>query len=329
VDRHSYARRVGSDDRDELSSDVVDEDRWSSRALRQLRGPWGALAMVVAFAIGVVGGGLGMSAWRNQQDARSREGTVNLVARVFGNNGSDPLAGDVEPWSVALTVTNAGPVPVRVTQAVLSSRDLTSSLRPVSRGVTIQPSGSSYLAFDVVADCRAADFTSPVSVALRVTTPDGQTRQVLVRLADDNQSIAAMAQQSCQDPATALGIHGEYGGPARSLTRDGRPAILTQVTLRLSGARAIRVTEIHSASVGLAIIGAPLPIAVNRDAVSGLGLTWTVTRCADALRLAPSQFTFSANVELAVGRTVTSRASLDSDSGYAVTRFVAHVCSPR
>jgi len=320
---------VGSDDRDVLSSDVIDEERWRSRALRRLRGQRGALAMVVAFAIGVVGGGLGMSAWRDQQDARSREGTVNLVARVFGNDGSYPLAGDVQPWSVALTVTNAGPMPVRVTQAVLSSRDLTSSLRPVSRGVTIQPSESSYLALDVVTDCRAADFTSPVSVVLRVTTPDGRTRHVPVRLADDNLSIPAMVQQSCRDPATALGIHGEHAGPARPLTRDGRPAMFTPVTLRLSGARALTVTKIGSASMGLAVVGAPLPIAVNRDAVSGFGLTWTVIRCADALRLAPSQFTFSATVELPGGRTVTGRANLDSESGYAVTRFVGQMCSPR
>jgi hypothetical protein len=285
--------------------------------------------MVVAFAIGVVGGGLGMSAWRDQQDARSREGTVNLVARVFGDNGSDPLAGDVQPWSVALTVTNAGPVPVRVTQAVLSSRDLTSSLRPVSRGVTIPPSESSYLALDVITHCRAGNFTSPVSVVLRVSTPDGRTRHVPVRLADDNLSISSMAQQSCRNPATALGIHGEHAGPARPLTRDGRPAVLTPVTLRVSGARVITVTGIRSASMGLAVIGAPLPVAVNREAVSGFRLTWTVTRCADARRLAPSQFTFSATVELPGGRTVTDGASLDSESGYAVTRFVGQVCSPR
>jgi len=230
---------------------------------------------------------------------------------------------------VALAVTNAGPVPVRVTQAVLSSRNLTSSLRPVSRGVTIQPSESSYLALDVIADCRAVDFTGPASVVLRVTTPDGQTRRVLVRLADDNLSISAMAQQSCRDPATALGTFGEHAGPARPLTRDGRPAVLTPLNLRLSGIRAIAVAGVRSASAGLVVAGAPLPVAVDRDAVSGISLTWTVTRCAYALRLVPSQLTFAATVELPDGRTVIGRANLDSESGYAVARFVDHACSPR
>ncbi|MGC4797031.1 hypothetical protein ACLQ3H_23355 [Micromonospora saelicesensis] len=134
------------------------------------------LALVAAFVIGVVLGGIGVGELRDSRAQRKRSTVVSLVALPeSGYSGASNSRGTVV-LDGQLTLINTGPAPITI-RAVQAERPGV-QVRDMGKARHVRPGGTGQIRVELQLECATAFDVEPLSVRFSVETEDKRLREV-------------------------------------------------------------------------------------------------------------------------------------------------------
>lgn len=287
-------------------------------------GGFGRRGLVVAVVVGAVLGGLLVHGYDNRLAEQAKRDTLALTARVVpidtpGGQGRDS-------WSLRLVVANRGETTLTLRSATLADTPLRSSLRSVSRNVSLPAGKEAWVSMDVSGACAGGGLTHPPT-ALDAVVTAGDRGEVTVRidLSDDTSLLLSSARQTCLDANFALWAAAEEAGPAR-LDANG---LSIPVRFRSNRSPAWDVSAVRNAGPGLAAtVAAPLPLRFTNGRTPAATVRWTITDCVQAKALGYTELRLRTTLTLpGATRSIEVTTTLSAALSEAVAVFVRHTCA--
>ncbi|GAA0278128.1 hypothetical protein GCM10009539_77390 [Cryptosporangium japonicum] len=296
-------------------------------------GAVGRRGLVVAVLVGAVLGGLLVHGYDDRLAEQAKRDTVALTARVVPIDG--PGGRGRDSWLLRLVVANRGATTLTLRSATLADTPLRSSLRPVSRNVTLPAGKEAWISMDVSGACAGGGLTRPpTAIDAIVTTGDRGARRdradradrtVRIDLSDDTSLLLSSARQTCLDANFALWAAAEEAGPAR-LDRNG---LTIPVRFRSNRSPTWEVSAVRNAASGLAAtVAATLPMRFTDGVTPAATVRWTITDCVQAKALGYTDLRLRTTLTLPdATRSIEVTTTLSAALSEAVAVFVRHACA--
>ncbi|TQS40499.1 hypothetical protein [Cryptosporangium phraense] len=253
-----------------------EDDEPPVRRPRSIGRRWVGLALVA----GLVLGGLFIHSYDTRLTEQSRRDTIALAARVVpiqspGGQGRDS-------WLLRVVVSNRGATALRLRSAQLADTPLRSSLRTVSRDISLPPGRDTWISMDVSGACAGGGLTrAPTTLTASVTPAGRPTRSVRVALADDTSLMLTAARQTCVDADFGLWSTAEQQG---TIVIDDR-GLFVPMRFRLNWTPPWDISAVRSEGPGLAATVDGLPVHVTNGLTPIVTVRWSLTDCVQAKAL--------------------------------------------
>ncbi|MFG1924842.1 hypothetical protein [Cryptosporangium sp. NPDC048952] len=279
--------------------------------------------MALALVAGLVLGGLLVHGYDDRLVEQSKRDTIALTARVVpidtaGGQGRDT-------WLLRLVIANRGATSLKLRSATLAETPLRSSLRSVSKNVTLPAGKEAWISMDISGACAGGGLTrAPTALDAVVTAGDRPSRTVRVDLSDDTSLLLSSARQTCMDSNFALWAAAEQVGAAH-IDKNG---LFIPVRFRSNWSPAWEVSAVRNAGAGLAAtVAATLPIRFTNGVTPVTTVRWTITDCVQAKALGYTDLRLRTTLTLpGATRSIEVTTTLSGALTEAVSLFVTRAC---
>lgn len=315
---------VGSDERRSIRRRYRLLRRWYAGRLgpwlrRHLIAPWQAgVALLVAVALGVIGGGWAM-------DARADAAAQRQDAHAVTLAGFMRLAGDPGAESIEVVLVNAGTRPVTVTGLTPSAGAPVSSSEPIEPVGVLVPGASSIIHLGLVElDC-AGHVPDRLSMRVDVRAADAQPQQLEIPVVGADDAFARMVTPHCQELASRLTVR--LAGDWRHRAGVGGPKLVGMLEVVATPPIGVQLLEV-SGWAPFVLSSSETSSGTNSAPadVRGFRVTVGIGSCSPARPLDQGLLGLRAHVRASDGRELAAQVQLSTDDAAALVGLYDLVC---
>jgi hypothetical protein len=287
---------------------------------RHLITPWQAgVAVLVAVASGVIGGGWAIDARADVAAGRREAHAVSLAAaaRLVGAPGE---AGGLE-----VVLVNAGTRPVTVTGITLPADAPVSSSEPVEPvGVLASGASSTLHLGRVQFDC-AGHVPDRLSILVGVRAADAQPQQLEIPVVGADDAFAQLVMQHCQDLDSRITVR--LAGDWRHRTRAGSPQLAGMLEVVAEPPIGVQLLEVSGWAPF--ILSSPVtPSGANSAPahVRGFRVTVEIGSCAAGRPPDQGLLGLLARIRASDGRELDAQVEVSTEAAAALVGLYNLIC---